>query len=50
MTVHSFIFVSVTQQPNLGLGCLVFEVPRSHTVRHTCLVVHVEGIKVQMNE
>ena len=23
------------QQPNLGLGCLIVEVSRSHTIRHT---------------
>jgi hypothetical protein len=31
------VFFIEAQQPNMGLGPLIVEVPRSHTIRHTTL-------------
>jgi hypothetical protein len=33
--INSFIFFSLSQQPNSSLGLLAVEVSRSHTIRHT---------------
>jgi hypothetical protein len=33
-------FFPVVQQPNLGLDCLIVEVSRSHTIRHTHTHTH----------
>jgi hypothetical protein len=38
------IFLSVAQQPNSGLGLLIFEVPRSYT-----MIIHTLGM-IRLNE
>jgi hypothetical protein len=40
------ILFSVMQQPNSGPCCLVFEVSRSHTIRHTHKHTHAQSVGV----